>query len=100
MSGADGVMVYSLFDRKLREYGPLAVVKNDESVKRSLLDSIVGSGSLQEKHANDYDVMQVGWFFADTGYLTGMPDIPRFVVNLGELIGVAPSGVKVAEVVN
>lgn len=83
--------VYSIFDRKLREYGQLVLAKNDEVIRRMALDSVRGSGGDIEQHPEDYDLYHVGDFDRDTGRLD-VSD-PRLVVTLQELLAaVAPKG--------
>lgn len=77
--------VYSLFDRKMREYGSLVVNKNDEAIRRSLVDSVQGSGGIQEKHPEDFDLMCVGTFNPLTG-VVGTVEVPTLVVNLKVLL--------------
>lgn len=85
--------VYSLLDRKLREYGALLLEKNIESMRRSLYNGLSGSGSLQEKYPDDFDLYEVGSFETETGVL--VPSVPPvLVLNLSELF--LPSATKAA----
>lgn len=89
--------VYSMFDRKLRQYGQLVLERNDYSVQRALADGVSGSAdSLMAKHPGDFDLYEVGMFNDESGLLEA-PDgqIPRLVCNLSELLATrAPSLVK------
>lgn len=78
--------VYSVLDRKLKEFGALVVCPNDEALRRSLIDGVRGSGSLLEKHPDDFDVYCVGSFDADTGVLKG-ENVPLLVENVGVILG-------------
>lgn len=84
--------VYSLLDRKLKEFGQLVVAKNDELVRRSLLDGIRGSKSLMETHAADFDLFCVGSFDEETGILTHKP--LRLVVNVADILEAYGAGQK------
>lgn len=86
--------VYSLFDRKLRQYGQLVVERNDFVVQRGLADGIKGaSESLLARHPDDHDLYQVGQFDDESGVLVPMVP-PRLVCNVQELVAVTPSLVK------
>lgn len=79
--------VYSLLDRKLREYGALVQANNAEAVQRGLVDGLKGSNSLVEKHPEDFDLMEVGTFDTDTGLIGGTDSgVPMLIVNVGQLI--------------
>lgn len=76
--------VYSLFDRKLREFGPLFLEKNDEVVKRALIDTVnQGSGNLT-KYPEDFDLKFLGVFDSERGKITP-EDIPVLVCNMRDL---------------
>lgn len=79
------MLVYSLFDRKLKEYGSLVVVRNDETIRRSVVDGIRGSKSLIELHPEDFDVICVGSFDTESGVLHGEV-VRRLVANVGEIM--------------
>lgn len=79
--------VYSLLDRKLREYGALVQANNGEAVQRALVDGLKGSNSLVEKHPEDFDLMEVGTFDTDTGLIGGTDSgVPMLIVNVAQLI--------------
>lgn len=85
--------VYSLHDRKLRQYGQLVLERNDFAVQRSLADGIRAAGdSLLAKHPEDFDLYEVGSFHDESGVIKG-PDggIPRFVCNVLELVALTPA---------
>jgi len=82
-----GMGVYSLFDRKVREFGPPAIARNDETLLRELGDRVRSSpNSMMAQHPEDFDVMRVGEFFLETGYLAGVSGPPVLVINLETLL--------------
>lgn len=85
--------VYSLFDRKLRQYGALMVERNDFGVQRGLADGVRGNPeALISKHPEDFDLYEVGVFDEESGLLReASTAIPRLVCNLLELVAVPPS---------
>lgn len=76
--------LYSMYDRRMREYGQIATAKNDESITRGISDSIRGSNSVVEKHPGDFDVYIVGEFNDETGEVVRL--VPRLVCNVGEYL--------------
>lgn len=76
--------MYAIFDRKMKEFGMLVLSRNDESIRRSLVDGIRGSKSVQELHPEDFDLVCVGEFDQDVGELTGSS--PRLVVSVAEIL--------------
>lgn len=83
--------VYSVFDRKMREYGQLVHARTDEAVVRSFSDSLNnGTRSPVSMHAEDYELMCVGEFDPETGELQGLGHAPRFVIAASTLIRLAP----------
>lgn len=82
------MLVYSLFDRKVKEYGALVLMNNDAAVCRALQESLRevkrGSSTIV-KYPEDFDIMCVGEFDPESGMLIGEP--VRFVTNVGEIIG-------------
>lgn len=75
------MLVYSLLDRQLKEFGTLIVARNDEVMRRMVLDTFQGSGTLVEKHPGDFDLFCVGEFDQDVGLLTGTPARPVATVK-------------------
>jgi len=80
--------VYSIMDRKMREYGQLSTFPNDETAMRAVQDGVRGSNSTVEKHPTDFDLMCVGQFDVDLGVLQQMSGEPRFVENVAVLLGI------------
>lgn len=78
--------VYSILDRKLKEYGPLFLSRNDDAVRRAVVDGFRGSNSVMEKHPDDFDLYEVGVFNHDTGELIGCS--PVLVFTLGAILEV------------
>lgn len=83
------MQIYSLFDRKVREFGPLVTTNNDESALRAIRDGVPGSGGTIAKYPEDFDLMLLGAFDADTGQI--VPEsVPLLVANVGDVLK-APS---------
>lgn len=79
--------VYSLFDLKMREYGPLVLQTTDESVVRALGEIFQGpTDSTIRKHPEDFDLLCIGEFDVENGRFDDS-GCPRFVVNVGALKG-------------
>lgn len=77
--------IYSLLDRKMREYGALVLGTNDETVVRALRESVAQNGnSTMGKYPEDYDLMCVGEFDPIGGEVVGRS--PVLVVNVAELV--------------
>lgn len=62
--------VYSLYDRKLREFGGLVLSQNDATVKRAIHEGVPANSTVG-KYPQDYDLMLLGEFDAETGVLMG-----------------------------
>lgn len=88
--------VYSMFDRKLRQYGQLILDRNDFSVQRMCADGLKGApDSLPAKHPGDFDLYEVGKFNDESGLLVAPEgEIPRLVCNLLDLVAKPLSSVK------
>lgn len=82
------MQLFSLFDRKMREYGQIVQANNAEACKRALCDGVRGTKSLVEKHPDDFDLYRLGEFDTDTGVIKAT-GVPVLVCNVGELINVA-----------
>lgn len=72
--------VYALWDRKLAEFAAPSLAKNDEAMMRAVRDGIRGSNSLAERHPEDFEVMYLGEFYPETGFLAGLSGPP---ISLG-----------------
>lgn len=60
--------IYSLFDRKMREFGALVLAPTDEAVKRALLEAFRGRGnSTMTQYPEDFDLHCVGMFDEASG---------------------------------
>lgn len=81
--------VYSILDRKMREYGSLALAPNDDAAVRALFDGVKGSGATVEKHPRDFDLMCLGDFNPETGALVG--ELPVLVSGVYEILNPSPS---------
>jgi hypothetical protein len=78
--------VYSVFDRKLREYGQLITARNDLYIMRSLEDFLASSKQeMMAKYPADFDLFELASFDPESGVVEAtMP--PRLVANLEELV--------------
>lgn len=56
------MLMYSVFDRKLQEYGNVVLARNDEHIRRNLIDGVKGSKSVMELHPEDFDLVCLGTF--------------------------------------
>jgi len=67
------MQVYTIYDRVMKCYGPLYLGPNDESVYRSMADSLgEGSRTPLGQHPQDYDLVCVGSYDLETGELSGL----------------------------
>lgn len=81
--------VYSIFDRKLKEYGSLMYAKNDFAIMRGVADAVRGSeGTLHAMHPEDFDLMYLGDFDNELGVLVPA-QVVVLVDNLAELLKAA-----------
>lgn len=78
--------IYSLFDRKLKEFGNLLLANNDQSIRRSARDGIPGSGTMMEKHPADFEIRLLGTFDMDTGQIVP-EEIPVLLDGLDVILG-------------
>lgn len=83
---SSSMRIYSLFDRKLREYGQLVMMNNDEAVKRALAESLPQSqGTTLAKYPEDFDLMYLGEIDVTTGVIERSM-VPVLVINVAGLI--------------
>jgi len=80
------VRIYSMYDRKLKEFGPLTTARNDDGILRAVQDGIPGSGSVLERHAEDFDLMYLGDYFPQTGFLAAGSGPPQLVARLDAIL--------------
>lgn len=76
--------MYSLLDRKLREFGAILVERNEDSMRRSLYNGVKGSNSMVEKYSEDFDLYALGEFNVETGVVT--PETPRIVGTVRSIL--------------
>lgn len=79
------MLMYALFDRKVREYGSVVLARNDEVARRMTADALKGSNSLYEKHPEDFDLMKLASMDMETGMITA--EVPSLIAGLGDLLG-------------
>lgn len=72
--------IYTLYDKKLGEYGALVISQNDEIVSRNLRDEL-DAQSLPHKHPEDFTLVCVGEYDKVTGHVRS-DGIPRLVLEL------------------
>lgn len=89
------VRLYSLFDRRMREFGAVMTAKNDEAILRGLEDQLKNSGGMIEKHPKDFDVYVVGEFDDESGEVARLA--PKPIANIDVLLN--PPAVNVPYVV-
>lgn len=77
--------LYSLLDRKLREFGVVLTAQNDETMLRELHSNLKGRESTQGKYPEDFDLYRIGEVDVETGVVGG-ENPPRLVMNLKELL--------------
>lgn len=76
--------IYSLFDRKVKEYGQLVVATTDDAIRRAVHEGIPSSGTVIAKYPQDFDLMFLGSVDPETGVLTGQ--VPRLIANVADLL--------------
>lgn len=62
--------VYSLYDRKVKEYGNLVLASNDGTILRALKEGIRPDTTMG-KYPEDFDLVCIGEFDPETGSLDG-----------------------------
>lgn len=77
--------IYSLFDRKMREFGGLQLAANDDVVRRALSEGVRGTGSTPEKYPDDFDLMCLGDMDPASGKIV-LEEPVRLVDNLSQLL--------------
>lgn len=80
--------MYSLYDRKMRQFSPPQLAQNDEVMARSLKDNIP-DGSLPKVHPEDFDLFCIGEMDLDSGAVSGIA--VQSICNLQVLIPVKDS---------
>lgn len=76
--------VYTLYDRKVKEYGNLVLGPNDASVMRALKDGVRGDTTMG-KYPEDFDLVSVGEFDPETGALEGFTRVD-VIINVRNLM--------------
>lgn len=69
-TGRVEMKVYTLFDRKVGEYGGLVTGANNETVIRALRDGLPPN-STEAKYPGDFEVCYLGEYDPATGLITG-----------------------------
>lgn len=81
---ASKLMVFSLFDRKIREYGPPLVAANAPAMYRELRRN-VQPGSMLEKYPEDFDLYHLADMDSETGKVTAA-ESQQLVDNLAVVL--------------
>lgn len=76
--------VYSLFDRKMKEYGSLVLGTNDATMGRALKEAVLNPQSPMFKYPEDFDLMCLGDFDVENGDIEGQT--PQLVFNCKEVL--------------
>lgn len=76
--------IFSLFDRKSREYGDLVLFPTTEFAMRVLLEMVPQAKGAIKSYPEDFDVYWLGEFNPLTGEIL-VEKIPAMVFNVGEL---------------
>lgn len=79
--------MYSVYDRKVREYGAILLAPNVGAMGRQVQVGVRGSNSLMEKYPEDFEIHKVGTFDTDTGEVVA-PGRPEIVAPLTVVLGV------------
>jgi hypothetical protein len=76
--------LYSLLDRKIREFGPVLGERNEETLTRMLRDAVVveDAQTMLQKYPEDFDLYYLGEYDNELGMIH--PTTPRLVYNVGE----------------
>jgi len=69
--------MYSIYDRKLREYGQILLAPNIGTVSRTIVMGVRGSKSTMDQYPEDFELHKVGEFDTQSGQVTanGRPEI-------------------------
>lgn len=77
--------MYSVYDRKLREYGNVLLAANFAALSRTLQMGLRGTGSLMETYPDDFEVMLLGTFDVGTGEIV-IDGRPKVVGSLAQIV--------------
>lgn len=79
--------VYSLFDRKMREFGALVLAPTDGAVKRGLLEAFrSGRVSTLSQYPADFELHCLGTFDESSGELVGEKSKATGLCSVEELV--------------
>lgn len=62
------MQLFSILDRKLKEFGPVVVMKNEAAIRRALVEANDGKSGMF-KYPDDFDVYLLGDFDVETGVI-------------------------------
>lgn len=80
--------VYTLYDRKVKEYGNLVLGPNNNAILRALKDGMRPDTTMG-KYPEDFDLVCVGEFDPETGQLEGFG--ADLIINVRELLEEEPT---------
>lgn len=84
--------VYTLFDRKVGEYGSLVLGPTDESVMRALRGSLPPN-STEARYPEDFELCYLGDFDQVSGALLGLAH-PKALGTIASILGIPPVDVE------
>lgn len=76
--------IYSIWDRKLSQYGQLLLSQNVLAMSRELQSVLVGSKSMMDQYPEDFELHRIGLFDTTTGVLEvkARPEVVVSLVNI------------------
>lgn len=77
--------LYSMLDRKMKEFGAVMIAQNDEVMIRTLKDSLP-SGSIVASHPEDFDLFFLGAMAMETGVIASSS--PTLVAGMSSVLNV------------
>lgn len=75
----ESMRMYSLFDRKMKEFGAVVLGSNDEVTKRALREGAPQMRGTLKEYPEDFDLYFLGEFEPETGVI--VPASPPLVVE-------------------
>lgn len=78
--------MYSLYDRKRKEFGQILLLRSDEEVFRFLDEGLKAREGTVANYPQDFDVKFLGDFDTDLGLVVPSRGGPQFIVNVEERV--------------
>lgn len=79
------MLIYSLLDLKMNEYGPLLLCATDAAMRRAVMDGIPGSKTPMDKYREDYVLCCLGVLDTISGEID--PCVPRRLDTIAVILG-------------